>query len=705
MNKKKQPTQTKLQRFINVSVQKREADPNAPTAQNTLTVVLATEYPVERYDWWTDTLYSEILDCSPTGLNTERSQYGLPLLIDHNTASCSQVGLLTNVRSENINGENKILADVVWSRNESAQEIKNDVEDGIRTNMSVGYFVNKYDVDETTTPPTVRVSEWTAYEGSWVVVGADPKAGVGRSKDSDFSVLLHGEKARSKKRAEEDQNPEDSAETPEEQSSSLDTESETEDTSTESQTPAEPAAESDTTTSETEDQTREEGEEEDDEEDAQTSTGAETRTATDKLRNNPKIEIIKNERVNMSKQIIDACKQYGVSESTTLDFVSRGLSLDQVKDEILKTRSQQPTLAGLSAKDKENVRKKYSYARAFAVAYDKEGKLDGLEGEVSSELAKRSASTHGGFFVPHSRAALDHTLETGDFTNDPAFLQSEVSGDLIQAIRTQTTAIANGATLIENLTGEYKIPRFDGDTHIEWVTENPTNPFSVSDLPVPSLVTLFPKMAQATHRLTVQQLRQGTSIVNGDKLIRDNVANAIAQGVDIAAYKGTGQNGTPRGLMYTSGTQVYDFDGNAPTFSDLINMYTKIYVAMKQATNPKFVATPELAGYLSQTLTSNTTAAARYLWEGDYDNGVINGYKARVAGNLGKFGTNSDEQGFILGLWDNLLIGLGGSTEIVIDPYTYKRNAIIEYTAYTFADVAVKRPEAFVVANGLKIPS
>ena len=49
----------------------------------------------------------------------------------------------------------------------------------------------------------------------------------------------------------------------------------------------------------------------------------------------------------------------------------------------------------------------------------------------------------------------------------------------------------------------------------------------------------------------------------------------------------------------------------------------------------------------------------------------------------------------ILGDFSYLMIGMFGSTDLVIDPYSFASSAIVKITTHTFADIAVRQPEAF----------
>ena len=49
----------------------------------------------------------------------------------------------------------------------------------------------------------------------------------------------------------------------------------------------------------------------------------------------------------------------------------------------------------------------------------------------------------------------------------------------------------------------------------------------------------------------------------------------------------------------------------------------------------------------------------------------------------------------ILGDFSYLMIGMFGGTDLIVDPYSSASSAIVKITTHTFADIAVRQPEAF----------
>lgn len=148
-------------------VERAAIDEEARTA----TLAFASETPYERY-WGV-----EILDCTATSMRQGRLRSGANLLMDHDWKDV--VGVVESVE---IGADRVARAVVRFGKSARAEEVWQDVKDGIRRNVSVGYLIHKAQLVETVEGlETYRVTDWEPYEVSLVSVPADATVGVGRS--------------------------------------------------------------------------------------------------------------------------------------------------------------------------------------------------------------------------------------------------------------------------------------------------------------------------------------------------------------------------------------------------------------------------------------------------------------------------------------------------------------------------------------------
>ena len=122
--------------------------------------------------------YIEILDHSDTAVRMERLNSGAALLVNHTESD--QVGVVESAR---IDPDRIGRAAVRFGQSPRAQEIYQDVVDGIRPNVSVGYivhFAQQAGADENGTP-IIQVTDWEPIELTIAAIPADSTVGFGRS--------------------------------------------------------------------------------------------------------------------------------------------------------------------------------------------------------------------------------------------------------------------------------------------------------------------------------------------------------------------------------------------------------------------------------------------------------------------------------------------------------------------------------------------
>lgn len=148
----------------------------------TLPISFSSEFPVER---WFGT---EILDHSPDAVNLGRLNDGAPLLLGHNWDD--QIGV---VESAQVSGDKIGRAIVRFGKSARAEEILQDVIDGIRTKISVGYRIDEMVLEkqEKDKGDTYRATRWTPLEISIVPIPADPSIGVGRELN-ETEIIVRG---------------------------------------------------------------------------------------------------------------------------------------------------------------------------------------------------------------------------------------------------------------------------------------------------------------------------------------------------------------------------------------------------------------------------------------------------------------------------------------------------------------------------------
>ena len=134
---------------------------------------LSSEEPVER------SFGMEVLRHSDDAVDLGRMNSGhAPLLLDHDMTK--QIGVVERTYLDQ--SARRLRAVVRFGKGALAREIYDDVKDGIRSNVSIGYQIREME-PKNDRDGTVSVSAWVPYEASIVSVPADASVGVNRAAE------------------------------------------------------------------------------------------------------------------------------------------------------------------------------------------------------------------------------------------------------------------------------------------------------------------------------------------------------------------------------------------------------------------------------------------------------------------------------------------------------------------------------------------
>jgi len=150
--------------------------------ERSVDIVISTETPVLRYDWWEDRYFEEVLLHGEENIDLSRLT---SLFFNHRTSDLP-IGRLENIRIE----DRKLKARAYFDDDEESMRIWKKVRNGSLTGVSVGYRINEIKLTKRDgEPDLLEVTRWTPLEASIVTIPADQNAGVGRKEEpnSDFN--------------------------------------------------------------------------------------------------------------------------------------------------------------------------------------------------------------------------------------------------------------------------------------------------------------------------------------------------------------------------------------------------------------------------------------------------------------------------------------------------------------------------------------
>lgn len=145
--------------------------------KRTITVRFSTETPVKRW------FGSETLSHDSNAVRLDRMKNGAAVLLEHD---CDQrVGI---TESASITAEKNGEAVVRFARTPLGDQCMNEVEDGTLRWVSVGYVVNRFEVNED--EDEYRAIDWEPLEVSFVGIPADTNARVLRSQEHTHESIV-----------------------------------------------------------------------------------------------------------------------------------------------------------------------------------------------------------------------------------------------------------------------------------------------------------------------------------------------------------------------------------------------------------------------------------------------------------------------------------------------------------------------------------
>ena len=405
---------------------------NVDEDSRTLTLSFSSEAPVER---WFGT---EVLSHSPESVDLTRLNSKAGLLANHDLND--QIGVVESAKIENGRG----IATVRFSKSERGEEFYQDVLDGIRSGVSVGYVIDEM---EEKSERVFEATRWSPHEISLVSTPADLSATVMRSdavQGDNLTRVINLIK-----------------ETPIMEDQKIDIEV----VKTEARNEAREAVLK-------EEQLR-------------------VRTINEMAKDAPYLRELADKALN---------------DGFALDHFQRE-AFEATKKELqrkpqLAADIASPLNVDLSRGEKQS----YSLLRAISASASGDWSKAGLEKEISDTIAQRSGGSNGGFYMPADMAWGQRDLTAGT-NNAGGFLvgTDHLGGSFIDALRAAMVTTRLGARVMSNLQGNVSIPKLATGTSTYWVAEDGT---PTEGQPVFASVSLVPHALASFVQISRQLLIQ-----------------------------------------------------------------------------------------------------------------------------------------------------------------------------------------------------
>ncbi|HEX7374718.1 MAG TPA: phage major capsid protein, partial [Steroidobacteraceae bacterium] len=594
----------------------------------TIDVAFASETPVER--WYGN----EILDVTASGMRTNRLKNGAALLWNHDTDR--QIGV---VEAVHVDADRVARATVRFGRGAAADEVFQDVKDGIRRHISVGYVIHEAKLDSSRDGvDTYRVTDWEPYEISLVSVPADPSVGVGRAASIDPEVTEELDMVDTVKQAAAGGAPSPAADTR-----------------------AAPAP----------------------------APAPEPLPAAAR---GPGIEDAREAERHRVTEILAIGRQWadrGVDKLAD-KAVADGTSLDAFRAVAMQAIATKPVDTAPIGMTRSETHQ-YNILRALAFLANPRDRrareAAAFEIECSEAAADKRGKAAQGLLVPYEVLTRDLTVGTAT-AGGHTVATNLLAGSFIDMLRNALLLPGMGAQVLNGLVGNVAIPRATGGATAYWVAESgaPTESQASFDQ-----VTLSPKTVGAYSDMSRKLLLQSSIDMQG--FVSRDLATALGLAIQQVAINGGGSN-EPTGVLATSniGSVAGGTNGAKPTWGNIVDLETAVATTNALMGTLSYLTNAKVRGYLKsvQRFTSNPSGNA--IWADG--NTPLNGYPAAVTNavpsNLDKGSAEGVCSAILFGNWADLIIGMWGGLDLTVDPYTGATSGTVRVVALQDVDVAVR---------------
>lgn len=628
-------------------------------AARTVELAFSSELPVLRFlpEFGR---FLEVLDHSPESVLMDEMRDGAPLLLGHSPDD--QIGV---VESATLSKDRKARATVRFSKSQRGSEMLQDVIDGIRRKISVGYRVESYVPDERskTDPPTLIAKRWSPMEISLVAIPADRTVGVGRNVDERQFETRVEESTQTNNMPNETTKPDSVI-----------------------IQPVTPRAEVSA----------------------------------------PSITQMPDSMCKESIQIFRAtAAQHGDKVPGLRELAIKA----EVEDwTVARFRAAAgaivPHPEPISGNKPLEIPKRdlewYSLSRAVNALLSNQP-IGGIERELSDEITKRNGRSPQGFWIPphvmvHNMMRTVQTVASGAVGAFVVETQN-LAEQFIELLRNKAQVMALGARTL-NLTEPVTIPRQSSAGTANWVTEIATSTPTTLGL---TQITLSPKCVTGHMQYGKQLLI--TSNPSIDNLVRDDITNVIALAIDQVCLHGGG-SGEPSGIVATTGIGSIDTTTNGIAVGTWGTTFYAGALSLETLVSTANADMGALAYLGRSSLRGAMKAAARFtntdspIWTSGFNtpgqipsnasnDGIVNGYRAAVSNqiktNLTVGTATTICSALFFGNWNEMLIGQfnGGAIDLVVDPYTLATARIVRLIASYWCDVGLRHPASFAILNGI----
>ena len=350
---------------------------------------------------------------------------------------------------------------------------------------------------------------------------------------------------------------------------------------------------------------------------------------------------------------------------------------------------------------------RYSFLRVAAYLADpnpRTAEAAAFELDVARAAQAKHSRSASGVLIPWEVLNANRAAETpgqiaGTFADGGALVgTNRLDAQFIDLIRNRSAFLNSGLTMLSGLEGNVEIPKKLGSSQFYFVGENADVTNSKLTF---GLVNMVPRTIGVRVPISRRMMIQASPDV--ENLVRLDMAESVALGMDTSIGYGTGSNGQPLGIINTSGIGSVTLGGGSSKvfpanvgggthdcgdWADYVDLETALAANNLDAGSMRYIMNSVVKGALKQTLRASA-AGSDYIMT---DAGEVNGYPVIVSNQMQ---TND----VLFGNYSDCVVGMWSGLDVVIDPYTQSASGQVILTVHQDFDVAVRRPQSFALGT------
>ena len=418
------------------------------------------------------------------------------------------------------------------------------------------------------------------------------------------------------------------------------------------------------------------------------------------------------------KAITGMAKTHSLPDTFRDELIESGSSVDQARMAVLdKIASHKGELtpgavtevgaASIGMTEKEV--KRYSLMAAINYIADpnpRTAEAAAFEREVARAAEAKHERSPSGILIPWdvlsgpARAAATPGQTVGTFGDGGALVGTQrLDASFIDLIRNRSAFLNGGITMLTGLTGNVEIPKKLGSSSYFFVGENVDVTNSKLTF---GLVNMIPRTIGARVPISRRMMIQASPDI--ESLVRADMAESIALGMDYTIGYGSGVGSQPLGIINTAGIGSVTLGGGTSKafpatlgggthdcgdWGDYVDLETELAVDNLDIGAMRYVMNSAVRGALKQTLRVAGDAGAGYIFT---DGGMINGYSTTVSNQM-------QQNDVLFGNFADAVVGMWSGLDLTIDPYTQSASGQVILTVHQDFDVAVRRAQSFALGS------